>query len=102
MVLDLLGMALVPAYLLLLGLVALRYRRGTLQPPRLFMYLGMCLTWLSYGLLQVTQEGPVPTGTPLNYVLDGLSVVVLLGGLSLFYRWCRERDPDDGTTPTSG
>jgi len=102
MVLDLLGMALVPAYLLLLGLVLLRYRRGTLKPPRLFMYPGMCLTWLAYGLLQITQEGPVPTGTPLNYVLDGLSVAVLLAGLSLFYRWWRERDSDDSTTPTSG
>jgi len=102
MVPDVLGMALVPAYLLLLGLVVFRYRRGKLQPPRLFMYLGMCLTWLAYGLLQVTQEGPIPTGTPLNYALDGLSVVVLLVGLYLFYRWWRERDGGDDAAPTGG
>ncbi|WP_436927450.1 hypothetical protein [Halosimplex amylolyticum] len=86
------NLALVVAYALLLGLLAVRYRRGTVGREKFAFLVGVCLTWLSYGLLQITQEGPVPTGTTLNYALDGLAVVCLLAGLSLMYRWWRKRD----------
>ncbi|MFC7139529.1 hypothetical protein ACFQMA_06715 [Halosimplex aquaticum] len=91
MVPDIVNLALVVAYVLLLGVVAVRYRRGAIDRTRLTMYLGLCLTWLAYGLLQITQEGIVETGTPLNYALDGLALVCLVAGLFLMYRWWRER-----------
>ena len=86
------NVAIVVAYLFLLGLTAVRYRRESITRTQLTMYLGLCLTWLSYGLLQVTQDGIVETGTPLNAALDGLALVCLIAGLFLMYRWRRERN----------
>ncbi|WP_123538856.1 hypothetical protein [Halosimplex salinum] len=102
MVPPVVNVALVVAYALLLGVVALRYRRGSITRSQLTMSLGVCLTWLSYGLLQVTQEGIVETGTPLNAVLDGLALVCLVAGLFLMYRWWRTRNDDPGPVETSG
>ncbi|WP_459192650.1 hypothetical protein [Halosimplex sp. J119] len=100
MVPDIVNIALVVAYALLLGLVTVRYQRGSIDRTQLTMYLGLCLTWLAYGLLQVTQEGIVETGTPLNAALDGLALVCLIAGLVLTYRWWRERDGTEA--PTAG
>lgn len=94
MVPDIVNVAIVVAYVLLLGVVTVRYRRGSIDRTRLTMYLGVCLTWLSYGLLQVTQEGIVEPGTLLNAALDGLALVCLVVGLFLVYRWWRTRDTD--------
>jgi len=84
--------ALVVAYLLLLGLLAVGYRRGEIAGRKLRIYVGMCLTWLAYGLLQVTQDGPVPTGTPLNYGLDAVALLSLVVGIALMYRGWRYGD----------
>jgi len=91
MVPEIVDDALVVAYLLLIGVLAVRYRRGEITRRKLPIYLGMCLTWLAYGLLQVTQAGAIPTGTALNDVLDALAVVLLLAGIYLLYRgWRRD------------
>lgn len=97
MVSDILNLAIVVAYVLLLGVVAVRYQRGAIDRTQLAMYLGMCLTWLAYGLLQVTQEGIVETDTSLNAALDGLAIVCLIAGLFLMYRWWRGRDSAEST-----
>ncbi|MGB9956012.1 hypothetical protein ACOZ4B_06435 [Haloferax prahovense] len=89
---DLGGVPLLVAYLLLLTGTAVQYRRGKLSATRAVLLVGMCLTWLSYALLQVTQSGTVPTGTPLNYVLDALAVVVLVVGVAAMVWWWRARD----------
>ncbi|QPV63387.1 hypothetical protein I7X12_01765 [Halosimplex litoreum] len=89
MVPEMADYALVVAYLLLIGVFAVRYRRGEISGRELPIYLGMCLTWLAYGLLQVTQDGPVPTGTTLNYGLDAFAVVLLVAGIYLLYRGWR-------------
>lgn len=98
MVPDALGVALVPAYLLLLALIAVQYRRGKTSSTRAMLLAGVSLTWLSYGLLQVTQDGLVPTGTVLNYALDGLAVLLLVAGLAAMYRGWR----GESETATSG
>lgn len=92
MVPEIVDFGLLGAYLLLLGLVAVQFYRGAIASHRLSLLLGMCCTWLSYSLLQVTQGGPIATGTPLNYALDGLAVLSLVAGLYGLYRWWRHRD----------
>ncbi|EMA27097.1 hypothetical protein [Haloarcula japonica] len=95
------NLALGSSYLLLLGLIGIQYRRGRIVSRQLPMLLGMCATWLSYSLLQVTQGGPVPTGTPLNYVLDGVAIVLLVAGSGGLYWWWRHRGHEDtGSSPT--
>ncbi|ELZ91117.1 hypothetical protein [Haloferax sulfurifontis] len=89
---DLGGLPLLVAYLLLLAGTAVQYRREKLSGTRAVLLVGMCLTWLSYALLQVTQGGVVPTGTPLNYALDALAVVVLVAGVAAMAWWWRTRD----------
>ncbi|WP_424006406.1 hypothetical protein [Haloferax denitrificans] len=89
---DLGGLPLLVAYLLLLAGVGVQYRRGALPAKRAVLLVGMCLTWLSYALLQVTQGGAVPTGTSLNYALDALAVVVLVVGVGAMGWWWRARD----------
>jgi hypothetical protein len=101
MVPDIIDISLVAGYLLILGLAVIRYRYGELSSQRVLLFIGMSLTWLSYGLGQLTQAGPISTGTPLNYALDGLSVLLLLSGLYAMYRWWRVRDNEtesDNTT----
>jgi hypothetical protein len=101
MVSNILDISLVVGYLLILGLAAVRYHRGKLSSQRISLFVGMSFTWLSYAVLQLTQGGPISTGTPLNYALDGLSVVLLLSGLYAMYRWWRSRDNEienDSTT----
>lgn len=90
-----LNVAFVAAYLLLLGLFAARYRRGDLDRERFLPLVGMGLTWLAYGLLQLSDEGPIRTGTPANYLVDGLSVACLLAGGYLLYRWWRDERGSD-------
>ncbi|QLH77986.1 hypothetical protein HZS55_12050 [Halosimplex rubrum] len=100
MVPDIVDYGLVAAYLLLLGLIAVRYRRGELSGRKLRIYVGACLTWLAYGLLQVTQDGPLPTGTALNYGLDALSLLSLVVGLYFMYRgWRYEPGSADRAAP---
>ncbi|MFB6141421.1 MAG: hypothetical protein ABEJ26_13420 [Halosimplex sp.] len=95
MIADALSLALGPAYLLLLALVGLRYRRGEIGGGKLRFYVGSSLTWLAYGLVQLTREGPIPTGTTLNDGLGGLSLLCLVAGVYLTYRgW---RDGDEGS-----
>ncbi|ELZ22692.1 hypothetical protein C475_16361 [Halosimplex carlsbadense 2-9-1] len=97
MVPEIVDYGLVAAYLLLMGLLAVRYRRGEIADRKLTLYVGMCLTWLAYGLLQVTQDGPIPTGTTLNDGLDALAVVLLVAGIYLLYRGWRSDDGDSET-----
>lgn len=89
MVPEIVDSALVVAYLLLIGALAVRYRRGEVSDRKLPIYLGMCLTWLAYGLLQVTQDGPIPTGTTLNDGLGAVAIVLLVAGIYLLYRGWR-------------
>ena len=79
-------------YILLLSLITVQYVRGRIAFRQLPPLLGMCATWLAYSLLQVTQEGPVATGTPLNHVLDGVAIVLLVGGIYSIYWWWRHHD----------
>ncbi|WP_053947525.1 hypothetical protein [Halolamina sediminis] len=88
--------AIVVAYLLILVGIAVQYRRGALPRDRLLVLVGASLTWLSYGVLQLTQDGPISTGTGLNYVVDGAAVLLLIAGLYALYRWSRERNGDAG------
>jgi len=89
------NLALGSSYLLLLGLIAIQYYRGQISSHRLPVLLGACAVWISYSLLQVTQEGPVLTGTPLNYVLDGVAIVLLVAGSYGIYLPWRHRNPED-------
>lgn len=98
---DIVTIGFVVAYVFLLGLVAVRYRRGSITPTQLPLYLGTCFTWLAYGLLQVTQNDIVEMGTPLTAALDGLALVCLVVGLFLMYRWWSERDRAEEATPES-
>lgn len=100
MVPEIVDVGLIVAYLALLAFAVLQYYRGTIPQSRLTMLVGLCFTWLAYGLLQLTDSGPLPTETPLNYALDGFSVVLLVAGLYLLYRWYRNRNgADDDPTP---
>ena len=95
------SLALGSGYLLLFGFVVVQYRRGRIPSPRLAMLLGVCATGLSYSLLQVTQDGPVSTGTPLNYALDGVAIVLLVAGSGGLYWWWRHRDHKDTDPPVT-
>lgn len=94
---SLLNGGLVVAYLVLLVLLGVQYRRENLDRRRMLLLGSMCLTWLAYGLLQLSQDGLVRTGTPANYLLDGLSFVVLVTGVYGLFRWWRD-ERDDGTS----
>ncbi|QLH82694.1 hypothetical protein [Halosimplex pelagicum] len=102
MVPEIVDYALVVAYLLLVGVLAVRYRRGEIAGRKLPIYLGMCLTWLAYGLLQVAGDGPVPTGTTLNDGLDALAVVLLVAGIYLLYRGWRHGGDGTESSAASG
>lgn len=102
MVPDVVNLGFVAAYLFLLVLLAVRYRRGSVSGERLLLALGACLTWLAYGLLQITQDGLIPTGTPLDYALDALAVITLPAGLFLLYRWWATRGGDDAERTPAG
>ncbi|MFC7202253.1 hypothetical protein ACFQJC_01895 [Haloferax namakaokahaiae] len=84
--------ALLVFYVALLGVIGVQYARGALPLERVVLLVSMCATWLAYSLLQVSQDGLVATGTMLNSVLDGFSVVLLLGGLYGLYWWWRNRE----------
>jgi len=102
MVPEIVDHALVVAYLLLTGLLAVRYRRGEISDRKLRIYVGMCLTWLAYGLIQVTEDGPIPTGTPLNYGLDALAIAALVAGIYLLYRgWRSDGGDSEAAAPGS-
>lgn len=92
MVFAALELGLTVAWLLIAGLVAVQYRRGALPRRRVLLLAGTSATWLSYGLLQLTDDGPLATGTPWNDALDGLAAVLLLAGLASLYRWWTTRD----------
>ncbi|WP_178916013.1 hypothetical protein [Natronomonas gomsonensis] len=95
MVSEAADIALFGAYLVLLAGVAVQYYRGAIPRRRLTMLVGLCCTWLAYGLLQLTDDGPLPADGPMNLALNGLSVVFLVVGLYLLYRWYRTRDPGE-------
>ncbi|WP_436909839.1 hypothetical protein [Halosimplex marinum] len=95
MVPDVVDYALVVAYLLLLGLLAVRYRRGEIAGRRLTLSTGMCLTWLAYGLIQVSGAAPVVNGTALQYGLGALALLCLVAGVYLSYRGWRSGDGAD-------
>ena len=84
--------ALVAAYLLVLGGVAVQYRRGAIPRDRLLVLVGACITWLAYGLLRLTRAGPFPAGSAANTALNALAVVILVAGLYALSRWWRGRD----------
>ena len=101
MVSDSINIGLIVAYLVILGLTTFRYYRRKLSFRRLLLFIGMSFIWLSHLLLQLTQGGPIPTGTPLNHTLDGLSVVILLTGLYAMYRWWHSPDSESGNYTTN-
>jgi len=102
MVLGVADSWLVVANVLLVGVLAVQYRRGAIRERKLRLTLASCLTWLAYGLLQVTQDGPIPTGTPLNYGLDAVAVCALVAGIYLLYRGWRYGDDGTESSATSG
>jgi len=61
MVPGLVAVGFVVAYLLLLGLLGVRYRSGAIEFERLLSLFGVSLLGLSFGLVQVTQDGPIPS-----------------------------------------
>jgi hypothetical protein len=95
MVSEAADIALFGAYLVLLAAVAVQYYRGAIPRQRLTMLVGLCCTWLAYGVLQLTDDGPLPSAGPLNLAFDGLSIVLLVVGLYLLYRWYRGREGDE-------
>ncbi|WP_439028285.1 hypothetical protein [Haloarchaeobius sp. DT45] len=95
-VFELANIGLLVAYASLLAVFLLQYRRGDLSGSRLFFLVGMCLSWLAYSVLQLTGEGRFANDTVLNYVLDGFSAVLLVGGLYALYRGWRARGSDGG------
>jgi hypothetical protein len=101
MVPDTVTLGLFAAHVVLLGLVGVQYRRGAIERERVPLLLGTAFTWLSYGLLQVTGEDIVPAGTTANDALNGLAAVLLVAGLSLLYRWWRDRGDDGEAAPAS-
>ena len=101
MVANIVDIGVVAAYLFILGVAAVQYRRGKLSSQRILLFIGASFMWLSYGILQLTQSGPIPTGTPLNYILDGFSIVLLLSGLYAMYRWWRSRENETENDSTS-
>jgi hypothetical protein len=50
MVSNVVDIGLVAAYLLILGLAGVRYRRGKLSSQRVSLFVGMSFTWLSYAV----------------------------------------------------
>ncbi|WP_436930319.1 hypothetical protein [Halosimplex halobium] len=95
MVPEIVDCALVVAYLLLLGLLAVRYRRGEIAGRKLAISVGMCLTWLAYGLLQVSDAASVPDGTALYFGLVGIALLCLVAGIYVTYRGWRRGDDAD-------
>lgn len=73
------------------GILAIQYRRGKSSTQQTLIFGGASFIWLSYGMLKLTEDGPISTGTPLNYVLDGFSVILLLIGFYAVYRGWRSR-----------
>ena len=100
MVSEAADIALFGAYLVLLAAVAVQYYRGAIPRQRLTMLVGLCCTWLAYGLLQLTDGGPLPSAGPLNLAFDGLSIVLLVVGLFLLYRWYRSRESGEKAPET--
>jgi len=84
--------ALLAAWLAILGVTAVRYRRGGLSGRRLLLFGGAALAWTAYSVLQVTETSLV--GDPLASAVDGGALVVLLAGLYALYRgWRLEAEP---------
>lgn len=87
MVPDSLDLGLVGLYLLLVVLTAVQYHRGRIARERLPLLLGLSLTWLAYGLLQLPETDYVAVEPPASYAFDGLAIGVLLAGLYGLYWW---------------
>jgi hypothetical protein len=52
---DIVNLGFVVAYLVLLVVIGFQYRRGELSRRRHGLLLGMSSTWLSFGLMQLSQ-----------------------------------------------
>ena len=75
------------AWLLIAGFVVVQHWRGALPRQRVLLLAGTSATWLSYGLFQLTDDGPLVTGPRVNVALEALAVVLLFAGLFGLYRW---------------
>ncbi|ELZ82389.1 hypothetical protein C453_14928 [Haloferax elongans ATCC BAA-1513] len=91
------------AYATLLGFTLVQYVRDKVPFERAVLLVSMCLTWLSYELLQVTADGLVANGAPLHYALEGFALVLLAGGLyGLYWYWRHGKDGRDSGVALSG
>jgi uncharacterized membrane protein len=79
--------ALLVAWLAILAVVVVRYRRGGLTDRRLLLLGGAGCAWSAYSLLQLTEAGPVTA--PLESVLVGGAVLLLVAGSYALYRGWR-------------
>jgi hypothetical protein len=88
MVSGLADLGLTGLYALLVVLTAVQYRRGRIARERLPLLLGLSLTWLAYGLMQLPETEYVAVEPPASYAFDGLALGVLLVGLyGLYWGW---------------
>ncbi|WP_396612041.1 hypothetical protein ACH9L7_01805 [Haloferax sp. S1W] len=92
MIPDIADAWLLSAYVSLFVFSLVQYYRDKVPFQRAILLCSMCLTWISYELIQVAQDGLIPDGTPLNYAVEGLGIAVLVAGLyGLYWSW-RHRD----------
>ncbi|UVE50352.1 hypothetical protein KU306_00110 [Haloferax larsenii] len=90
------------AYATLLVFTLVQYFRDEMAFERTVLLVSMCLTWLSYELLQVS-DGIAANGAPLHYALEGFALVLLAGGLyGLYWYWRHGKDGRDSGVALSG
>lgn len=85
--------ALLVAWLAILVAGVVRYRRGGLSYRKLLLVGGASCTWAAYSLLQLTEARLVTD--PLEYVVEGAAVLLLVVGLYTLYRgWRLPEEPE--------
>lgn len=85
--------ALLVAWLAILAVVVVRYRHGLFSERRPLLLGGAALAWIAYSLLQLTETSLVTD--PLEYVVGGAAILLLIAGLYALYRgWRLPREPN--------
>jgi hypothetical protein len=79
----LLGM--VGLFVALIVAAVIRHRRGAISYARMRTLVGMSLVWCSFGTFRLARGGLLPSGDGSPFLIDGLAVLLLVGGVGLWF-----------------